>query len=99
MAGLFIFFSWFDKILKDVKREEDVVGEKEESDDRPQELKDIEELETKGTIQGKKPIEIIRQMNPGVFIPTGAELARMVRNGTLKKRLEKEKKKRERKSK
>ncbi len=70
-----------------------------ELDDRPQELQDIEELQTKGTVGGRKPIEVIREMNPGVFIPTGAELARMVRNGTLKESMKKGKEVRKRKRK
>ena len=50
----------------------------------PQELLNIQELEEKGTVGGKKPIEIIRTMNPGVFIPTGEELSKMIKNKETK---------------
>lgn len=29
---------------------------------------------------GKRPIDIIRKMNPGVDIPTGAEMAKRIRD-------------------
>ena len=38
-------------------------------------LKRIKELEDNGTVDGKKPVEVIREMNPGADIPSGAELA------------------------
>lgn len=43
-----------------------------------QEFKNLQELESKGTVGGKKPIDIIREMNPGVDIPSGQELANMI---------------------
>jgi hypothetical protein len=48
--------------------------------DQPQELNDLEELETRGTVRGKTPNQIINEMNPGNYIPTGAELARELRS-------------------
>ena len=30
--------------------------------------------------ENKQPIDIIREMNPGVFIPTGQELADIIKN-------------------
>jgi hypothetical protein len=46
----------------------------------PQELLDKEELEKTGMIRGERSIDIIRRMNPGRFIPTGAGLAKMIRD-------------------
>ncbi|MEI6835304.1 MAG: hypothetical protein WCK59_00540 [Candidatus Falkowbacteria bacterium] len=43
------------------------------------ELQNLRELESKGTVDGKKPIDIIREMNPGTFIPSGEELAKLLR--------------------
>lgn len=45
----------------------------------PQELKDKEELDKTGKIRGRRPVDIIREMNPGKFIPTGQELAGMLK--------------------
>ena len=45
----------------------------------PQEIQDKEELETTGEIRGERPVDIIRRMNPGKFIPTGEEFAKMLR--------------------
>ncbi len=45
----------------------------------PQELLDIEELKKTGMIRGQRPVDIIRKMNPGKFIPTGQELADMIK--------------------
>ena len=42
-----------------------------------QEFKNKDEL---GKIGGKRPVDTIREMNPGKFIPTGAELAKMLRD-------------------
>ncbi len=45
-----------------------------------QELLDKRELEKRtGKIRGKRPVDIIRKMNPGKSIPTGDELAAMLR--------------------
>jgi len=35
----------------------------------------------------KKPIQIIREMNPSVFIPSGAQLARMLKSKKVKPEL------------
>jgi len=48
----------------------------------PQELKDQEELERTGKIADRRPVDIIRQMNPKIHIPTGAELAGMIKKQT-----------------
>lgn len=48
---------------------------------KPPELSDKEELKRTGRIRGKKPVDIIRKMNPGKSIPTGEELAQMLRGG------------------
>ncbi len=42
-----------------------------------QEFKNKDEL---GKIVGKRPVDTIREMNPGKFIPTGVELAKMLRD-------------------
>lgn len=47
----------------------------------PQELKDKEELKKTGKIGGERPVDIIRRMNPDRFIPTGEELAEMLKEG------------------
>ena len=33
-----------------------------------------------GKTKEKRPVDIIREMNPGKFIPTGAELAKMLQD-------------------
>ncbi len=43
------------------------------------ELKDLQELLETGKIDGQRPVDIIRKMNPGSFIPTGAQLAGMLK--------------------
>ena len=48
----------------------------------PKELKNLRELKSQGTVDGKKPIDIIREMNPGAFIPSGEELAKMIQEKT-----------------
>ncbi len=45
----------------------------------PQKPKDKEKLGETGEIQEERPIDFIRRMNPGRFIPTGEELAKMLR--------------------
>lgn len=49
------------------------------TNETPQELLDKGELEKTGEVRGEKPVDIIRKMNPGKFIPTGEELANMLR--------------------
>ena len=44
-----------------------------------EELKKKQELEETGKINGQRPVDIIREMNPGSFIPTGAQLAGMLK--------------------
>ena len=68
----------FDRIYKmlieKAKGKESVIM----SEEKPKELQKKEELEKTGKIGGKKPIDIIRGMNPGKFIPTGAEMAKIM---------------------
>ncbi len=43
------------------------------------ELKKKQELDKTGKINGQRPVDIIREMNPGIHIPTGAEIAGMLK--------------------
>ena len=51
----------------------------------PKELLDKVELEKTGMISGERPVDIIRRMNPGKFIPTGEELSKMLREADKNK--------------
>jgi len=38
-------------------------------------------LSAKQPAEPERPVDIIRRQNPGAFIPTGAELAQILKNG------------------